>query len=801
MGSSQNTNGDSHPPVVEDEGPACQSCRKKKSKCSRQQPCSQCERANIECLYDDRKSKPGLKVGVVEALSQRIDSLEKMFLGQSLLLQQVLDSNRIDSLHTPKSSRSEADLPSGLQQTSLTDQIQTVRHKLLHAAENKSNDDNTSELPPAKRRRLHQAADTDPVQIDESKQAHNGTTDSVGGTLPQEDLIYSLVDDYFDLIHPWVPVLHKKLFLERIQDPVRRHDLTTLLLLNAIVSVSVRFSTDSRLAGNPQQQERYSEQCSQFVIVQSMNTFSVESLEALVIVAFDTIGSGKGPSSWSIVGSMTRTVEHLQLSFEDEDEHAQKGKGEFLIRRMAFLDRPRSWSESEERRRVFWNVFLMDRFCSIATGWNTSLKSTDVRRRLPCEGAIWEAGTPVKTPFFGIADRSHRSMPPGTAPSSTRELSEAGELEAIGGFAFCIEASESLSLVTDFFLRHAVDLAHVQEVQIWLMKFKELDLRLVQWKVFLPTKWASARVEKGHMDPNLTLAHLTHNTAVILLHQSIALPSAKWRSCPITLPSTTSADTCITAAIEISTIASKFLSTMSGPTNPQFSFCLFMAGRVLLAHSNYTGAAVRPEIDTLINSLLQLAQRWSGVSQSEERVSENLASRFAMRLMRTRDGSAQSPLDIQKPAYSDEAEIEGITGPACQPNTNSYPGQAWWYSNSSESPESLSLAFPPLPPSFQQQLQSWDQQATANDAAVNDYGMSSLDSRNVSQFASVEAYGGSPSAADIATQHMDVGCGPPLDTTSGRDPSLDKISAIFADPEFFTHDRVLMYARESNNMQ
>lgn len=506
-----------------------------------------------------------------------------MFLGQSLLLQQLLDSNRTSgSLQTPQSFLSESDQPPGFQQSSLTDRVRSVRDKLINVAEKPSNDHNASGSPPAKRRRVDQSMDANPMKIDEVENIRNDDTDSLGATLPPEDLIYSLVDDYFEIIHPWVPVLHKKLFIERIQDPVRRHELTTLLVLNAIVSVSVRFSRDQRLAGNAQQQERYSKQCSQFVIVQSMNTFSVESLEALVIVAFDTIGSGKGPTSWSIVGSMTRTVEHLQLSFEDEDEHAQKGRGEFLIRRMAFLDRPRSWSESEERRRVFWNVFLMDRFCSIATGWNTSLKSTDVRRRLPCEGAIWEAGTPVKTPFFGIADRSQRSMPPGTAPSSTRELSEAEELEAIGGFAFCIEATESLSLVTDFFLRHAVDLTHVQEVQIWLMKFKELDLRLVQWKVFLPTKWASARVEDGHMDPNLTLAHLTHNTAVILLHQSIALPSAKWKSCPITLPSTTSAETCITAAIEINTIASKFLSTMSGPTNPQFSFCLFMAGRVLL---------------------------------------------------------------------------------------------------------------------------------------------------------------------------------------------------------------------------
>lgn len=178
-----------------------------------------------------------------------------------------------------------------------------------------------------------------------------------------------------------------------------------------------------------------------------------------------------------------------------------------------------------------------------------------------------------------------------------------------------------------------------------------------------------------------------------------------------------------------------------------------------------------------------------------------------MRLMRTRDGSARSPLDIQKPAYSDEAEIDGATDTPSQANGMSYPDQTW-HSISSGSPDSLSLAFPPLPPSFQQQQQQqqqqfpqWDQQGATNGSAVNGYEMSTLASTNTSQFATMETYSGSPSAADIATQHMDVNCRPRLDATNGGDTSLDKISAMFTDPEFYTLDRVLMYAGESNDMQ
>lgn len=169
---------------------------------------------------------------------------------------------------------------------------------------------------------------------------------------------------------------------------------------------------------------------------------------------------------------MTRTVEQLQLSVEEED---QAQSAEFLIKRMAFLRPCKSWIEREERRRIFWNVFLMDRFCSIATGWNFSLTSADAKRRLPCEGALWEEGRPLKTPapYFGVADKTAG----GSLPTARPELEDQ---RSIGGFAYCIEASESLSLVTTFFLRHAVNVSNVQDVQMWMMRFKELDLRLVQ---------------------------------------------------------------------------------------------------------------------------------------------------------------------------------------------------------------------------------------------------------------------------------------------------------------------------------
>lgn len=114
------------------------------------------------------------------------------------------------------------------------------------------------------------------------------------------------------------------------------------------------------------------------------------------------------------------------------------------------------------------------------TRWNKSLTDADVRRRLPAEGALWEAGREVQTPYFGVADQSSSTrVPSHVIPTTPRSIGDP-EVESIGGFAYCIEATESLSLVTTFFLQHAIDVSNVQEVQMWLMRFKELDLRLIQ---------------------------------------------------------------------------------------------------------------------------------------------------------------------------------------------------------------------------------------------------------------------------------------------------------------------------------
>lgn len=328
-----------------------------------------------------------------------------------------------------------------------------------------------------------------------------------------------------------------------------------------------------------------------------------------------------------------------------------------MNRPFSYLPPPRDWADQEERRRVFWNVFLLDRFGSITMGWNTSLTSIDVHQRLPCDGILWRKQEAVTTPYLGIWDKStggvgnmspmssrrHDADP--TAGEMDRRDSRAGpfppprsnetDVSRIGAFAYCVEATESMSRVVTYFLQQRIDPTNSEEVTAWIARFKELDLRLVHWKMFLPQKWKSnVPKQASRMDPNLTLAHVTHNASTILLHQLIAYPPLAWPF-RTKLPSVWSAETCCLAGMEISTITKKYLENtpQSLPLASSFAFCVYIAARVMLIHWRHdTQNRHLDEFWSLTHSLEDMSRRWNGPSVGPEAQRRDIGAKYAWKL-------------------------------------------------------------------------------------------------------------------------------------------------------------------------
>jgi hypothetical protein len=132
------------------------------------------------------------------------------------------------------------------------------------------------------------------------------------------------------------------------------------------------------------------------------------------------------------------------------------------------------------------------------------------------------------------------------------------------------------------------------------------------------------------------LAHVTHNASVILLHHNVGYPPPDLN---LNIPSRSSADTCLSAALGISQITAKFLERVPTIVAPQFALCTFIAGRAILAHSTLYHEKLDEVAQRLLDSLREMSKRWKGTCYSNE----DLAGKFAEKFESARKGYA--PLD------------------------------------------------------------------------------------------------------------------------------------------------------------
>ncbi|KAH7114268.1 hypothetical protein B0J11DRAFT_511008 [Dendryphion nanum] len=606
---------DDGPHIISEDVPACASCRKRKLRCSREQPtCSHCERLVISCVYE-AKQKPGLKLGAVEALTRRVAFLEQILLDDSGHIRSQFDHEDVAGERGQGRHVSEQ-RDSVYERTNSEVQPSPIEpHPYARTQHSQEGDDG---INPRKRKLDQPSLATSLLDLDLL---------SVTDHLPSQPLLLKIVDHFCGTFHHWIPYLHKGRLRKRVCD--NEHNPFHDLVLHALVAGTLRH-LDRNVSFLDDDQIVHQSRVSRYIVETfAMRDVSLESLQALIIIVFDYLNSGHPKKAWPLIGSLTRTVDYLQLTLEPSA--SQVGA---LMNPLKLVPPTDDWTRLEERRRLFWVIFLLDRYCSVSTGWNTSLTAEDVHRRLPADGGYFTREEPVTTPYFGLWNkasarigRSLAHVPAqyneddpaveqvqGCSPGSANGLIDSSKL---GAFAYCIEATESMSQVTTFFLQQRINWQDKEHAINWLTRFKELDLRLVQWKLFLPPRWKdsniSSDIEVVDMDPNLTLAHITHNTSMILLHHTIAYPTKGWNDY-IALPKECSVQTCELAAVEVANIVDKFITHRERIVfvNVQFAFCAFIAAKALLFEHQVTRKPIRPEFQGLIRSLWEMSARWRG---------------------------------------------------------------------------------------------------------------------------------------------------------------------------------------------
>ena len=290
--------------------------------------------------------------------------------------------------------------------------------------------------------------------------------------LPPYDLLYGLVDLYFQQINGWCPLLHRKTTLERLFG-ASTLDEADRILLHAIVATTLRFSTDSRL--NEENRRNYHDLSKRKVLLYGLENSSVKALQALVILALDLVGSSNGPPGWNVLAMMTRSVVQLGLAVETTSSSAAPEYPSIYTLRAMVLPEAKSWIEDESRRRLFWMIYLLDRYATVATAFEFALDEKEIDRKLPCRDDLWSTNQPVETRWFQTSETNSQSI---------------NKPENLGSFSYYVEILGILSKI-HLFLKKPVDISALSDVEQWQATYRNLDNTMRQWQRQLPNDYGN----------------------------------------------------------------------------------------------------------------------------------------------------------------------------------------------------------------------------------------------------------------------------------------------------------------------
>ncbi|PNH44603.1 hypothetical protein VD0004_g3095 [Verticillium dahliae] len=605
---------------------SCELCKQRKVKCDRGQPsCGWCSRNGAICEYKERK-KPGLRAGYGRELEQRLDKLEEVLRAHAEILQASLTSGQHQHHHgaphshatpsvrasnpslpsdhgTPRENNKPSTYPSTSQPMEFgmpppTPSMHEFQPQLPMGSMPAPNQVANMQQPSSAAQAYYNPNQTNQLHSPDVPMTQAGQSNATPDQdLPPYDLLYALVDLYFKHINTWCPILHRKTTLDSLFGPTTVEE-TDRILLHAIVATTLRYSTDSRLT--EESREHYHSIAKQRVLLYGMEHSSVKSLQALVVLALDLVGSSNGPPGWNIMALITRSVVQLGLAVESTSFSVSPNFTSIYTLRAMILPEPKDFIEEESRRRLFWMIYLLDRYATIATAFEFALDDKEIDRTLPCRDDLWIKNQKVETRWFRLQEQEE--------PNPEYDVNKP---ENLGAFSYYIEILAILSKVHKF-LKLPVDISALSDVEQWQMRYKELDNMLTSWKFGLPGEYGNMAklFQPGNKTLNCgwVMLHATYHTAVIRLHSSAAYPTTR---SPIFTPSYSASQRCHGAVENIAALGEFVVNNGLLPKlGPPFAFTLWVAARLLLVHGSTVEHKLSPQIQFFVDSLREMGRYW-----------------------------------------------------------------------------------------------------------------------------------------------------------------------------------------------
>lgn len=444
---------------------------------------------------------------------------------------------------------------------------------------------------------------TSPLEVEQLRPFLNVPSPaSIDSRLPAQDILQDLVELFFELIYPSAPLFCKPSFIANLLSPGRQ------TLLHGLVVVAFRFW---RKPEPPvETRENYVKVSREQILLSTIDSCSLLSTQALALLAMDAVGQGPGPRTWNIMAMLITASKQMGLAKGFSPTVTETSTP--LVRNEDLDDNmDLSTIEAEERSRLFWTIYSLDRFFSVSHGQSCSIDTKSIKLPYPANDEDW--GQPVAPEWFqGIA----------TAKSSASRPITNMWHHNIDLLALLDRSNQLLIQPVNFSLP-----AHCQE---WQSGFRRLDIAMSTWFEELPS---DVREPPATFDPMWITIHATFHLYVVLhlpcidysspvlisvmcsirirMYTVAASPSTK---SPYLRPSPSAPARCRQAIRDVASLATCVPPEALNQLGPIFAFVVWVAARslVILWTKGYenTYGSMPADLEPLLSTLRQLSVWW-----------------------------------------------------------------------------------------------------------------------------------------------------------------------------------------------
>ncbi|CRG82806.1 putative transcriptional regulatory protein C1683,13c [Talaromyces islandicus] len=317
----------------------------------------------------------------------------------------------------------------------------------------------------------------------------------LGQQMPSMELVYVLLEEYFDSVHWFSLVVYEPNFRNKLHSIADGFAYPSqkpfLLLLAVMLGMGAWYRSHRGIAGPPDDtNECLTWSASLFKLVEShllelMDQPSVTAAQICTLVGSHYVYHGRPNLSFSLLGATIKISQAAGL-------HRELSKGDF--------------EDIEERKRVWWTIYTWDRFASITYGRPLGINDNDCNLSMPAD--VLENPYFI-TPSSELGDSICYS-------TYQRELNRlylmaSKALEAVFGSR---TSGSSKELAGDAYL--ALLKEATENIQRWRSQLPDsliLDLE----QDFLPNSTPSAR---AHALQSLSL-QLTYDNILIVLYRPL----------------------------------------------------------------------------------------------------------------------------------------------------------------------------------------------------------------------------------------------------------------------------------------